>query len=162
MKKYYSDNKVINSLRVIVSICIFCIIALIYYSLYYIRSKIGIFGELSEIVVPTIIIAAALVIFYVIGLFFILPLWLRSICYILAPDEIILNYGLFFKRTFYIKISAIQYITVVKIPCFENININNILINAYGGRVVMMLLSAKDVEEIYRKIQHYIRQRGGL
>ena len=163
MKKYKSDNSSIKFLRVFIIVIIICIIIAIKYLLYYIERSDKYFTIESN--APEIIgwiFIAALITAYVVFLFIILPMWYRSVYYVITPDEIIIKSGAIFKNTTYIKISTVQYISTVKCPLSEYTSFNFLLINAYGGRLAMMFLSVSDLEEISKKIQSYLRDRGGL
>ena len=92
----------------------------------------------------------------------ILPLWYRSVSYTLSADEIIIRSGVFFNNTTYVKMSSVQYITTISMPLSRYTSFNFLLINAYGGGLIMMFLSHSDMEEIYKKIQQYLSSRGGL
>ena len=163
MKKYYADKRSLNFLRVVTFIIIICIIYAIKYLLYYIERR---YPELfTESAVPDVIvwiIVAALITGYVVFLFIILPMWYRSVDYTVTADEIIISSGVIFKNTTYVKISSVQYTAAVKCPLSEHTSFNFLLINAYGGRIAMAFLSCKEMEEINRKIQSYLRDRGGL
>ncbi len=156
MKKYKLDNQAIKLLNVILFILTICIMFFVKYVQY---TKIG---EIRYIPIIANAVILALCITYAIIAFIILPLWFRSVCYTVTQDEIIIKSGVLLRRTVYVKISAVQYLTAVKGPLSGHINLNFLLINAYGGRLYLMFLSSKDMEEIYKRINSYLKDRGGL
>ncbi len=165
MKKYYSDRRSLNFLRVFTLLLIICIIIALKYLLYFLQARYPEYFALAKFTVPEIIIwifIILLVTAYVVFLMIILPLWYRSVSYTISSDEIILRSGVFFKNTTYVKISAVQYTTTISMPFSRFTGFNFLLINAYGGQLVMMFLSHSDMEEIYKKIQSYLSSRGGL
>ncbi|MBQ5317763.1 MAG: PH domain-containing protein [Oscillospiraceae bacterium] len=156
MKKYYADNNSIKFLRVFSAMIIICIIIAIYYNLYYINGD----SKIIRIIGLTMIVA--LITAYVVMMLIILPMWYKSVSYTVAADEIIIRSGVAFKNTTYIKISSIQYTATIKCPFSDKTSFNFLLINAYGGRAMLLFLSSKSLEEINKKIQTYLRERGGL
>lgn len=165
MKKYYADKKSLNFLRVFTFVIIIGIIIALKYLQYYLERRYPDYYLPAKITVPEIIIWTAIVFLitaYVIFLFIILPMWYRSVCYMISPTDIIIKSGVIFKNTTYVKISTVQYTATVKCPLSKHTSFNFLLINAYGGRLAMMFLSNSDLEEIGRKIQTSLRDRGGL
>ena len=156
MKKYKLDNKALNMLTVILFIATNSIVAILKY-LEYIK-----LGEISGFSIIVIVIVITLYSAYVVTAFFILPRWFRSVCYIVGQDEVIIESGVFVLRKVYVKISAIQYISVIKMPWYQHINMNLLLMNVYGGRICMLFLNAFQLEEIYKHISKYLKDRGGL
>ncbi len=165
MKKYYMDRRSLNFLRVFTFLIIICIIIGLKYLLYYLEGRYPEYFEPVKITVPEIIVwifVILLVTAYVVFLMIILPLWYRSVSYTVSADEIVLRSGVFFKNTTYLKMSSVQYTATVSMPLSTYTSFNFLLINAYGGRLAMMFLSRSDMEEIHKKIQSYLRSRGGL
>lgn len=165
MKKYYADKRSLNFLRVVIFLIIICITIAIKYLLYYLEGRYPEYYLPTKFTVPEIIawiLIAVLITAYVVFLFIILPMWYRSVCYIVSADEIIIKSGVIFSSTTYVKISSVQYTTTVKCPLSKYTSFNFLLINAYGGRLIMMFLSSSDLEKINRKIQSYLKDRGGL
>lgn len=165
MKKYYADRKSLKFLRVFTFLLIICIITALKYLLNFLEAKYPDYFAIAKMTVPEIIIwifIGLLVTAYVIFLMIILPLWYRSVSYTLSSDEIVIRSGVFFSNTVYVKMSSIQYTTTVSMPLSKYTSFNFLLINAYGGRLVMMFLSHSDMEEIHKKIRTYLSSRGGL
>ena len=165
MKKYYADRKSLKFLRVFTFLLIICIIAALKYLLNFLEARYPDYFALAKITVPEIIIwifIGLLVTAYVVFLMIILPLWYRSVSYTLSSDEIVTHSGVFFTNTIYVKMSSIQYTTTVSMPLSKYTSFNFLLINAYGGRLVMMFLSHSDMEDIHKKIRTYLSSRGGL
>ena len=165
MKKYYADKKSLNFLRVFTFIIIICIIIGLKYLLYYLEQRYPDYFLPMKFTVPEKIIwifIALLITAYVVFLIIILPLWYRTVCYTVSADEIVLRSGLFFQNTTYIKMSSVQYTTAIRMPLSKYTSFNFLLINAYGGRLMMSFLSHSDLTEIDKKIQQNLRSRGGL
>lgn len=165
MKKYYMDKKSLNFLRVVTFIIIICITIALKYLLYYLEKHYPEYYLPTKFTIPEIIVwilIAVLITAYVVFLFIILPMWYRSVCFVVSTDEIIIRSGAIFSNTTYVKISSIQYTATVKCPLSKYTSFNFLLINAYGGRLIMMFLSSSDLEKINRKIQSYLKDRGGL
>ncbi len=165
MKKYYADKNSLNFLRVVAFVLLICISFVLIYYLYctktsnselYLQTNFAVY----EIIVWILI--AALITAYVVFLFIILPMWYRSVSYVITPDEIIISSGVIFRNTTYVKIASVQYTATVRCPLSNYTSFNFLLINAYGGRLVMMFLSSSDMEKINNKIQSYLKDRGGL
>lgn len=165
MKKYYADKKSLKFLRVVTLVIMICIIILIKYSLYYIKRRFSEIYNQSNTVdyeIMVWVLVAALITAYVVFLFIILPMWYRSVSYVITQDEIIISSGVIFRNKTYVKISSVQYTATVRCPLSNQTSFNFLLINAYGGRLVMMFLSSSDMEKINNKIQSYLKDRGGL
>lgn len=165
MKKYYADRKSLKFLRVFTFLLIICIIIALRYLLNFLETRYPDYFALAKLTVPEIIIwifIGLLVTAYVVFLMIILPLWYRSVSYTLSADEIVIRSGVFFSNTTYVKMSSIQYTTTVSMPLSRYTSFNFLIINAYGGRLVMMFLSHSDMEEIHKRIRTYLSSRGGL
>lgn len=165
MKKYYADKTSLKFLQVIIMLMIICIIIGLKYLLYYFERRYSDYYLSTRFTVSEVIIwilIAALITGYVVFLFIILPMWYRSVSYAIGPDEIIISSGVIFRNTTYVKIASVQYTATVKCPLSAYTSFNFLLINAYGGRLALMFLSLSSLEEIDKKIQLYLRDRGGL
>ncbi len=165
MKKYYADKKSLNFLRVTVFIILIGLILGLKYLLYYIENKFPQLVLKPEISVPAIVIwslMAALAIAYVVIIIIILPMWYNSLCYMVSNEEIIINAGIFMKNKQYMKISSVQYTTVLSMPLSKFTSFNFLVISAHGGRLMCMFLSQKDADEMAAKIQSALKSRGGL
>lgn len=165
MKKYYADRKSLKFLRAATFLIIACIIIALKYLLIYLERRFPEYFDLPQITVPEIIVwafALLLVIAYVVFLMIILPLWYRSVSYIVSSEEIIIRSGIFVRNTVCIKTSAVQYTTAVSLPLAKYTGFNFLFINAYGGRLLCYFLSSSDIEEIDKKIRQAIISRGGI
>ena len=165
MKKYYADKKSLNVLRVITFVIIIGIIIGLKYLLYYFERRYPDYFLPARFTVPEVIVwivIALLVTAYVVFLLIILPLWYRSVCFTVSADEIVLRSGVIFRNISYIKMSSVQYTTTICMPFSKHTSFNFLLINAYGGRLILMFLSYSDLTEIDKKIQQYLRSRGGF
>lgn len=165
MKKYYADRKSLKFLRAATFLLIACIIIVLKYLLIYLEGRFPDYFALPKISVPEIIAWALVILLvtaYVIFLMIILPLWYRSVSYMVSSEEIIIRSGVFVRNTVCIKTSAVQYTTAVSLPLAKYTGFNFLFINAYGGRLLCYFLSSADMEEIDKKIRQAIVSRGGI
>lgn len=165
MKKYYADYRSLNFLRVVTLLLTGGIIFALKYLLYYLESRFPDRFDLPGFTIPEIIVWSVIILLvtaYVAFLMIILPLWYRSVCYMVSDDELVLRSGLFFKNTAYVKMSSVQYTTAVAMPFSKYTSFNFLFINAYGGRLVCCFLSSSDMEDINKKIRRALSSRGGL
>ena len=165
MNKYYVDKKSLNFLRVVAFVIIICIIIAIKYLMYYIERRYPEYYLTTKPTVPEIIvwvIIAALITAYVVFLFIILPMWYNSVCYMVSSEEIVIRSGVIFNNTTYVKTDSVQYTATVKCPLSKHTSFNFLLINAYGGKLIMMFLSSFELEEINKKIQSGMKGGGEI
>lgn len=146
MNKYYLDNVQINILIVVAGIISFCIIALLYYYVYYIMPYDGMIKQITEVIIT------GLIILYGAWVIFIRAGWRRSVCYTLTPDVLRIKSGVILSSVIYVRLEEISQIVKLKIPVFYSKNLNFILINVAGKRVILGLLSDRDMEVIYNKL----------
>ena len=139
MKKYYADKTCLNVLRVLVLVVTGSLIVLDYYFLYFIPilmwSLIGLFG----------------LAYLLIGIIW-LPLYFARASYIVSSQEVIRNTGFFFRIRQTMKVSAIQYVTLIITPFSSVTGFNFVIINALGGNLLLFYLSKTDAEEIFEEI----------
>ena len=146
MNKYYLDNVQINILIVVAGIINFCIMMLLYYSVYYIMPYDGMVKQITEVIIT------GLIILYGAWVIFIRAGWRRSVCYTLTPDVLRIKSGVILSSVIYVRLAEISQIVKLKIPVFYSKNLNFILINVAGKRVILELLSDRDMEEIYNTL----------
>lgn len=146
MNKYYLDNVQINILLVVAGVINICIITLIYYCLYYIMPYDGMVKQITEVIIT------GLIILYGAWVIFIRAGWRRSVCYTLTPDVLRIKSGVILSSIIYVRFAEISQIVKLKIPVFYSKNLNFILINVAGKRVILGLLSDRDMEVIYNKL----------
>ena len=146
MKKYYADKTCLNVLRVLALIVTGSLIILDYYFLYFIPilmwSLIGLFG----------------LAYLLIGIIW-LPLYFARASYIVSSQEVIRNTGFFFRIRQTMKVSAIQYVTLIITPFSSVTGFNFVIINALGGNLLLFYLSKTDAEEIVRNLTATINIR---
>ena len=165
MRKYHADKRSLTFLRVVT---LFIIVGIIYglkYLMYYLQQKYPQYFISINITVPEIVIWTLIGVFaiaYVLFLMIILPLWFSTVSYVISGDELVAKYGLFSRTRQYMKLSAIQYTTRLSFPLSEYTGFNFIIVNALGGKLVLMFLSNVDASDITLRIDKYIRSRGGL
>ena len=112
--------------------------------------------------------AYPMIMYLVIGIFcagafaagmIILPIVFAKSTYTVSDDEILKVSGMFFISRQYMKTSCIQYITTVTTPLSKLTGMNFIIVNALGGRMIMLFLSKKDALEISATLNRTIRSR---
>lgn len=162
MKKYYADKNSLNFLRVAVFLLLIGIIFGLKYLLSYLQNRYPDYFIINTTNIPEIVIwsiMAALAIAYVLFILIILPLWYNSLCYIISSDEIVLRSGVFNKSRQYMKMSAVQYTTVLSMPFSKYTSFNFLVISAHGGRLVFMFLSSRDADEMASRIQKSVKSK---
>lgn len=147
MVKYYADKYILKFLFVINTIVLFCIMILIVYKKYYKNTE----NVLPESIPVTTVFA--LVIVYALFAFVMLPIWYRSLNYSVSPEEIIIQSGVISKAVTYLKTSEIQYVTTVKCRILPKVNLNFLLMDVYGKKLIMKFLSTENLEEIVKSIR---------
>ena len=91
------------------------------------------------------IIAAAV---YVVFIVILLPMWYKSLRYVINEREII-SYSGIFSRTYRImKLSSVQHAVRVSAPLSGYTGFNFIILKALGGNMPILFLSDKDCGEI--------------
>ncbi|MGN0660717.1 MAG: PH domain-containing protein [Oscillospiraceae bacterium] len=78
-------------------------------------------------------------------------LFARTKC-VVEDGRITSCFGAFINNEVVVEKSDIQYITLVKTPLSKITGLNFLLLNAFGGRVIIYFLSYKQASEIYREI----------
>lgn len=146
MNKYYLDNVQINILIVVAGVINICIITLLYYSAYYIMPYDGMVKQITEVIIT------GLIILYGAWVIFIRAGWRRSVCYTLTPDVLRIKSGVILSSVIFVRLAEISQIVKLKIPVLYSKNLNFILINVAGKRVILELLSDRDMEEIYNTL----------
>ena len=137
MKKYYADRKSLNIFRVILLIIVAALDGLAYYFL------LPIFPLAARIVI--ILITTI----YAFAAWIILPLWYRSVAYLVSSDTIVVKSGFITQSSHIMRVSAAQHVVLVTTPFSKYTGMNFITVNALGGFVVMLFLSRSDAVEIY-------------
>ena len=145
--KYYGDKSILKILTVISIIIQICIIIIIIYEVY--NNVVRSIPLKLVYVVTTFVLITA----YAITSLVILPLWFRSLCYVVSSDEIIIHSGVLVKKVIRVKVTDIHYTSVIKIPVWVNKTMNFLLINLCGKRVLLKFLCSQDMEEIDRIIR---------
>lgn len=155
MKKYYADRKSLNLLRVLTFVLLIVIVIGLKYLLYRLELAFPDYFGRKENTVPEIVIwslmglVAAIYILYIL---IFLPLWYNSVKYFVTDTDIISISGVFFKSTHYMKLTAVQYATLVSAPLAKYSGFNFIIFSAHGGIMTFMFLSHEDAEEIMRVV----------
>ena len=105
-----------------------------------------------------ILIAFLAAVYVLVGIVW-LPLYFSRTCYIVSSQEVIRSAGFFLRVRQLMKISAIQYATLVTTPFSRVTGLNFVVVNALGGNLLLLFLSRQDAEEILRTLTSSIRSR---
>lgn len=156
MKKYYADRRSLNILRIITFILLIVIAIGLKYLLYRLELTFPDYFKTDKNTVPEIVIWAVMALaaaVYILYILIFLPLWYNSVKYCVTDTDLIFVSGVFFKSTHYMKISAVQYATLISAPLAKHSGFNFIVFSAHGGRMTFIFLSQKDAEEIMASVK---------
>lgn len=156
MKKYYADRRSLNILRVITFILLIVIAIGLKYLLYRLELMFPDYFKADKNTIPEIVIWAVMALAaaaYILYILIFLPLWYNSVKYCVTDTDLISVSGVFFKSTHYMKISAVQYATLISAPLAKHSGFNFIVFSAHGGRMTFIFLSQKDAEEIIGSVR---------
>lgn len=103
---------------------------------------------LPEKVIIGIMIAFAAV--YIVFIVLLLPMWYKTIRYVISDKEIISCSGLFSRTYRIMKLSAVQHAVRVSMPLSRITCFNFISIDALGGSMLLMFLSESSCAEIMK------------
>lgn len=145
MKKYYADKTCLNLLRVLILILAAGLVAAAYYFLRPIP------------ILMWILIGIFSAVYFFVGILW-LPLYFSRASYLVSSKEIIRTTGFFWHMQQVMKVSAVQYATLITTPFSKYTGLNFILVNALGGSMLLLFLSRKDAEEILRTISSAIKK----
>lgn len=162
MKKYYADRRSLNILRAITFILLIVISIGLKYLLYRLELMFPDYFKTVENTVPEIVIRIVMALFasvYILYIIIFLPLWYNSVRYCVTDTDLISVSGVFFKSTHYMKISAVQYATLISAPLAKHSGFNFIVFSAHGGRMTFIFLSQKDAEEIMGAVKKTAAQK---
>ena len=146
MKRYLADKTSLNIMRLVILILTTVIIFLSYYYLDFLPWLMWIIS----------IAAAAVGIFTV---SFYLPMYFKSAGYYINSDKIVKKTGVFIKVNQCMRVESVQYITSVTTPFSKLTGFNFIILNAFGGKLILAFLSKKDMQEIHSFIFSKIKKR---
>ncbi len=136
MKKFKPDKNALLTMRIIIlTISLLLILAVRIY---------------IPITVIVLIIAAAFGTVDIFLIFVYLPLYFSSVCYDMTEDMITRHGGAFVKSHKSVKISKIQYTTVVTTPFSQYTSLNFVILFVYGGQLRMLFLDLDDAMEILK------------
>lgn len=135
MKRYLADKTSLNIIRFIILILSVAVIILAYHYLSFIPIImwiiIGIFSGLSIFVASVY-----------------LPFYFKSAGYYINSDKIIKKTGVFIKTNQCMKVTSVQYITSVTTPFSKHTGFNFVILNSFGGKLILAFLSKKDMDDI--------------
>ena len=151
MKKYYPDRKSLNLLRVVSFILLIVILLALKYILYISRVRFPEYFVIEkntayEIVVWTLMAVIAMA--YVLFILIYLPLLYKATVYEIDGDELVSRTGVFSRTVQYMKISAVQYTTLICAPLSKKTGFNFMVMSAHGGRMIFTFLPYSDALEI--------------
>lgn len=143
MKNYLPDKNCLFTLRISIIVVSLVLITAVNYFFT---------ARVLVILIDTIIGAGA---FFI--MFAYLPLFLKSIHYMITDTEIIRSSGVMIKLHQSVKYSSIQYVNVITTPFSQYTGLNFIMCFVYGGKLSLLFLNHNDAKEILDKIE----QKGG-
>ncbi len=143
MKNYLPDKNCLFTLRISIIVVSLVLITAVNYFFT---------ARVLVILIDTIIGAGA---FFI--MFAYLPLFLKSIHYMINDTEIIRSSGVMIKLHQSVKYSSIQYVNVITTPFSQYTGLNFIMCFVYGGKLSLLFLNHNDAKEILDKIE----QKGG-
>ena len=143
MKNYLPDKNCLFTLRISIIVVSLVLITAVNYFFT---------ARVLVILIDTIIGAGA---FFI--MFAYLPLFLKSIHYMITDTEIIRSSGVMIKLHQSVKYSSIQYVNVITTPFSQYTGLNFIMCFVYGGKLSLLFLNQNDAKEILDKIE----QKGG-
>lgn len=97
-----------------------------------------------------------LVVIYILTALVYLPIYISKTVITIGENEIIVKSGVFFETKSIMTHDAVQYISIVRTPLSKYTSLNNIVVNALGGRQFLLFLSRDNAEEIV----DILRERG--
>lgn len=153
-KTYYSDPRGRKFLSAAAFIMTLIIIAALNVVRLYVSDKFPAYMPDMTTVrksLPEKVLIALMLIFlalYVVFILILLPMWYKTIKYVIKDKEIISYTGLFSRTYRIMKLSAIQHASRISMPAAKVTCFNFIAVNALGGRMVLMFLSDRDCKEI--------------
>ena len=142
MKRYYADRTGLNVLRIL----IFIVTAIVAFLTYRYLSFIPIFMWIIMLVFITICFFVAVIY---------LPLYFKSVNYYATDRKIIKHSGVFYKTNQVMRFDSIQYTTVISTLFSKKTGFNFVMLNAFGGRMILTFLKQRDLEEIMSEVQIY-------
>lgn len=148
MRKYQPSMKALNLIRVLlfVAAALFCLAAV----------WAGIRFSLPIIMYIALPVFALL---YIFVSFIYLPIYFKNSVFLISPDEVSKQSGVFFTSHQFMKFSSVQYFTEIRFPLSRLTSCNFIILHALGGTVVLTFLSRHDFEELSAALAHEIRKR---
>lgn len=142
MKRYYADRTGLNVLRILM----FIVTAIVAFLTYRYLSFIPIFMWSIMLVFITICFFVAIIY---------LPLYFKSVNYYATDKKIIKHSGVFYKTNQVMRFDSIQYTTVISTLFSKKTGFNFVMLNAFGGRMILTFLKQRDLEEIMSEVQIY-------
>lgn len=142
MKRYYADRTGLNVLRILM----FIVTAIVAFLTYRYLSFIPIFMWSIMLVFITICFFVAVIY---------LPLYFKSVNYYATDRKIIKHSGVFYKTNQVMRFDSIQYTTVISTLFSKKTGFNFVMLNAFGGRMILTFLKQRDLEEIMSEVQIY-------
>lgn len=136
MKRFKPDKHALLTMRIIIAtISLLLILAVKIY---------------IPITVIVLIIAVALGTVDIFLIFVYMPLYFASVRYDFAEDTITRHGGAFVKSHKSVRISKIQYTTVVTTPFSQYTSLNFVILFVYGGQLRMLFLTLDDAMKVLK------------
>lgn len=111
---------------------------------------------------PVRVISALMIIFaaiYVVFIVILLPMWYKSIRYVINDDEIISYTGIFTRTYRIMKLSSVQHTVRISLPLSRYTGFNFIFLNALGSNMPILFLSDKDCTEILELFRKHCEEK---
>lgn len=162
MKKYRADKKSLSLLRVISFILLIALIIVLRIVLNIARTRYPEYFAVEESTLTEIIIWSLMILFialYILFLLIYLPLWYSATEYGVSGSELSVKTGVFNTSVRYMKLSDVQYVTVLSTLFSAYTSFNFIVLSVHGGKMTFMFLSRAACDEIADFIRNDIAAR---
>lgn len=136
MKQYTPNDNAKYTVQILFSFCYIFIIAIIRFVFFFLSEKALIIFSLILVIITFIFIK-----FYI-------PIWFKSLKYIVTDNCITINCGVFVYHEKTILIDSLQSSTLIQTPLSKYTCFHFLPLNAYGGRIIIAFLNRQDIAEI--------------
>ena len=140
MKRYFTDRAALRLLRLLTLLATGVLIVLSQMLLYTLPRMMH--GCILMLLLLCVLIT-----------FCCLPLYFRNTAYFLSGTTVRKQSGIFILRRQTMQLSAVQYTTAVNGPFSGAAGLNFLVLNAFGGRMLLLFLSREDLDAILRTVQ---------
>ncbi len=109
-----------------------------------------------------IIMYTLIALFWTLALVFVLillPIYFRRTVIYLSPTELSLHTGMIFSSREHMRVSAVQYISMITLPLSRLTGFNFLTVHGLGGTIILPFLSFSDIEILADALQLEIQKR---